>query len=67
MEDLGTWAKPWTIEVPVVASNGPIYEYACHEGNYAMTDILSGAQARSSRNTAEVIAAQGRKVVRPLP
>ena len=44
MEDPGTWTKPWTIEVPVVASGGPIYEYACHEGNYAMTDILGGAR-----------------------
>ena len=51
MEDPGTWAKPWTIEVPVVASNGPIYEYACHEGNYAMTDILGGARKLEAAET----------------
>ena len=30
------------MEYPFVATKGPIYEYACHEGNYAMTDILGG-------------------------
>src|ERR1051325_1045193 len=35
MEDPTTWAKPWTIEYPFVATKGPIYEYACHEGNYS--------------------------------
>ena len=32
------------MEYPFVATAGPIYEYACHEGNYAMTDILGGAR-----------------------
>ena len=44
MEDPTTWAKPWTIEYPFVATKGPIYEYACHEGNYSITDILGGAR-----------------------
>jgi hypothetical protein len=30
-------------------SDGALYEYACHEGNYAMTDILSGARAQEKR------------------
>jgi hypothetical protein len=39
-----SFAKPWTVEFPFVATKGPVYEYACHEGNYAMPDILGGAR-----------------------
>ena len=44
MEDPSTWAKSWTVELPFIAQQGPIYEYACHEGNYAIVDILGGAR-----------------------
>jgi hypothetical protein len=44
MEDASTWTKPWTAELPFIAQAGPIYEYACHEGNYAIEDILGGAR-----------------------
>ena len=44
IDDPSTFTKPWTLEYPFVASAGPIYEYACHEGNYAMPDILGGAR-----------------------
>jgi hypothetical protein len=44
IEDPSTWTKPWTVELPFAAAPGPIYEYACHEGNYAMEDILAGAR-----------------------
>ncbi len=44
IDDPATYAKPWTMEYPFVATAGPVYEYACHEGNYAMTDILGGAR-----------------------
>jgi len=44
MEDASTWTKPWTVELPFIAQAGPIYEYACHEGNYAIEDILGGAR-----------------------
>jgi hypothetical protein len=43
MEDPSTWAKPWSIELPFNAVPGPLYEYACHEGNYAIVDILAGS------------------------
>jgi hypothetical protein len=43
MDDPSTWAKPWSMELPFNAVPGPMYEYACHEGNYAMVDILKGA------------------------
>ncbi len=44
IEDPATFTRPFTMEYPFLASPGPIYEYACHEGNYAMTDILGGAR-----------------------
>ncbi len=40
MDDPSTWAKPWSIELGLSAVPGPLYEYACHEGNYAIVDIL---------------------------
>ncbi len=45
LDDPASFTKPWTAEYPFLATAGPIYEYACHEGNYAMTDILGGARA----------------------
>ena len=44
IDDPATFSKQWTMEYPFVSTPGPIYEYACHEGNYAMTDILGGAR-----------------------
>ncbi|MCU1336800.1 MAG: hypothetical protein JWO19_2381 [Bryobacterales bacterium] len=43
--DEKTWVKPWTILIQLEKSDDyQFLEYACHEGNYAMTDILSGAR-----------------------
>jgi hypothetical protein len=44
IDDPTTFSWKWTIEYPFVSTPGPVYEYACHEGNYAMTDILGGAR-----------------------
>ncbi len=44
IDDPESFSKPWTLEYPFLATAGPIYEYACHEGNYAMPDILGGAR-----------------------
>jgi hypothetical protein len=44
IDDPTTFTKQWTAEYPFVATQDPIYEYACHEGNYALTDILGGAR-----------------------
>jgi len=49
VEDSQTWTKAWTGEFPWPATNQPIYEYACHEGNYALGDILRGARAAEQR------------------
>jgi hypothetical protein len=42
--DASTWTRPWTVSFPMVRTEGPIYEYACHEGNYGLMNILSGAR-----------------------
>ncbi len=44
IDDPSTFSKPWTLKYPFISAQGPVYEYACHEGNYAMTDILGGAR-----------------------
>jgi hypothetical protein len=45
VDDPSTWTKPWTVQVPMKRSSEPMYEYACHEGNYGMTNLLSGARS----------------------
>ena len=44
--DPTTFERPWTAATPMVALDGPLFEYACHEGNYAIVNMLSGARAR---------------------
>jgi len=46
VEDASVFSRPWTASLPMTASDGPIYEYACHEANYAMGGILRGARAQ---------------------
>jgi hypothetical protein len=53
IDDPATWTKPWTGEYSWPVSSGPIYEYACHEGNYAMKDILKGARLREKEEAAK--------------
>ena len=45
IEDPATFTKPWTVSAPMTKIAGPLFEYACHEGNYAMSGILAGARA----------------------
>jgi len=49
VEDPKTWTKPYTFMIRLKKTDGLIYEYACHEGNYAMTGILAGARAEEAR------------------
>ena len=39
-----TWVTPWTVQFPMKRINEPIYEYACHEGNYSLRNILAAAR-----------------------
>jgi len=45
VDDPTMQTKPWTASIPMARLNQPIYEYACHEGNYGMVGILAGARA----------------------
>ena len=45
VDDPTAFSRPWTAQVPMSRSEGPLFEYACHEGNYAMTGVLAGARA----------------------
>ncbi|HYL36478.1 MAG TPA: hypothetical protein VEV17_11240 [Bryobacteraceae bacterium] len=45
IDDPTAFTKPWTAELTMVKSPGPIYEYDCHEGNYGMMNLLKGARA----------------------
>ena len=42
--DPGTWKAPWTVNLPMAKSDLQLFEYACHEGNYSMPNILGGAR-----------------------
>jgi hypothetical protein len=44
VEDPATWTRKWTASIPMTRSNELIFEYACHEGNYALEGVLKGAR-----------------------
>jgi hypothetical protein len=53
VEDSEAYTQPWKAEVPMRATQDHIYEYACHEGNYALPGILAGAREGEKRAAAE--------------
>ena len=44
VNDSTTWTRPWTAQVPMRRSDELMYEYACHEANYGMENLLKGAR-----------------------
>jgi hypothetical protein len=46
VDDPATWTRPWTFMIRLKRTDAQLYEYACHEGNIAMTGILAGARAK---------------------
>lgn len=48
VEDSNLYSQPWTAELSFHATDGALYEYACHEGNYAMPGILAGARLQEA-------------------
>lgn len=49
VDDPETWAAPWTVQFPWKIENDyGMFEYACHEGNYALRNTLSGARAEEA-------------------
>jgi hypothetical protein len=64
IDDPSTWTRPWTFAMPLTQDNNEqLVPYECHEGNYAMSNILSAARAE------ERAAAEDAKrgIVRPRP
>ena len=51
--DPTTYTRPWSAVMPLRAIDELIYEYACHEGNYGLRDILSGARFRDKQEAAK--------------
>jgi hypothetical protein len=49
VDDPATFTRPWKAEIPMRKTQGPIYEYACNEGNYSLADILKGARVEEKR------------------
>ena len=47
--DPNTWTRPWTAAVPMRKVPGPIYEYACHEGNYGLPNILRAQRVEDAK------------------
>lgn len=51
IDDPTVFVRPWTVELPMQRTEGPLYEVACHEGNYGMFNILSGHRAEERQST----------------
>ncbi len=49
VEDADSFAQPWTAVVPMTRTDGPMFEFGCHEGNYGLTNILSAARSEERR------------------
>ncbi|MDE2905259.1 MAG: hypothetical protein OXQ28_04150 [Acidobacteriota bacterium] len=52
VHDDSTFTRPWTASLPMTALGGNLYEYACHEGNYAIANMLRGARAKEAAEAA---------------
>ena len=55
--DPANYTRPWRGEMPLTATKGPMFEYACHEGNYSLPNILAGARAEENASRAKISAA----------
>ena len=49
VHDPASFAAPWTVQFPITRATGPLYEFACHEGNHSMPLILRGARAQEAK------------------
>jgi hypothetical protein len=49
IEDPSTWTQPWSAELPMQKTIGPIFEHACHEGNRGLANTLAGARLEDKK------------------
>ena len=54
VEDPNNYARPWTMMMPLRRTDGPLFEYACHEGNIGMHGIMAGARRKDTQRVDEV-------------
>ena len=52
VNDPTAWIQPWSYQVPMQKSDQPLYEYACHEGNYGLYNILAGTREQEAAEEA---------------
>ena len=58
VEDPATWTRPWSAELPMKQTIGPLFEHACHEGNYGLYNSLSGARAQEKKAAEDALKKQ---------
>jgi len=49
VDDAKTWVQPWKGEMPFVKINGPVFEHACHEGNFGIANTLNGMRIEEKK------------------
>jgi hypothetical protein len=53
VSDPTTWTKPWTVENPLPRIEPPLFEFACHEQNYGLMNVIQGTQIREAERAAQ--------------
>ena len=61
VDDPKVWTRAWTAEVPWKKSIGPIFEHACHEGNFGLYNTLVGARLEEQRAADDAARKKGSK------
>ena len=61
VNDPSTWEIPWKGEMPFVKINGPVFEHACHEGNYGIANTLAGVRREEARAAEEAAKKAGKQ------
>lgn len=51
VDDADTWTRPWSASIPMARTDERMFEYACHEGNYALAGVLQGARYQEKQPT----------------
>jgi len=60
VDDPLTWTRPWTAEMPMVTTTGPLFEHACHEGNYGLYNTLVGARLEEKKAAEAAASSRGK-------
>ena len=60
VDDPATWEQPWSVELPMTKTIGPLFEHACHEGNYGLYNTLVGARLEEKRAAEQAAQQEGR-------